>query len=115
MRICTAESRSLFSAYHAVYTEPDINCPDWRDRTNVLGEEDACYFVYENGRPIGGFAFTGESLSLPFVIAPFSDRPAFWQAVLRWLKAARGSGPAHLLRIPRADADVLTRLGAQTR
>lgn len=113
MNIGVCENRQLYAAYHAIYKAPDINCHDWQEEMEILQAEDTCFFVFEGKSLLGGFVLNGTKISLPFVVAPFSDKKAFWEAVLSWAREQYPDNYVDVYHIPQEDADILLRMGAR--
>jgi len=112
-----------FAIYHTIYTAANIfQRFDWNERVDsALDNVSAgAYFMYDNGKIVGGFTMKENCVNYPFIVAPFDNRRVFWRAVLDFASENNASEGAEntdggeknngifLNQIPEADALVLT-------
>ena len=76
---------ALFAVYQTMYSNADTNMSyDWNSR---LGDTkpwaDRGYFLFLDGKKIGGAIITDDYIRFPFLISPYCDRVQFWHCLLK--------------------------------
>lgn len=103
----------LFATYHAVYSDVEFDmCYDWNERVRNLQLCEDCYFLYRDGERIGGLTIKLNTISNPFLIAPFTDRELFWNVLLKQMRGKNQEGHININGVNQRDVDVLLACGA---
>ena len=100
-----------FAIFHTIYTASNIfDRFDWSERIDdaidCISNKDV-YFVYDNGKMIGGFTLKKNRLNYPFIVTPFDDRKLFWGAVLEYAVKTSENNEILLIEIPEEDTNIL--------
>ena len=88
-------------------------CYDWNEQLADLRLCKDCYFLYRNGEKIGGLTITSNTVSNPFLVAPFTDRELFWNIILKQMSAKNQDGDININHVLQVDVDVLLACGAR--
>ena len=97
-----------------LYRNSDFDlCYDWNEQLADLRVCEDCYFLYRNGERIGGLTITLNTVSNPFLVAPFTDRELFWNIILKQMSANNQDGNINIDRVLQVDVDVLLSCGAR--
>lgn len=104
-----------YALYHGIYMEQNIYLSyDWQETLETFRPSGDGYFLLKNGILLGGVVIREDTLTAPFLIAPYSDHRDFWRGVLSCLD--RGAGTELLVnRVERVHGDALRALGAKLR
>lgn len=112
LEIAKADAKK-FATFHTVYAPNIFQRFDWNemvdDATDCISDRDL-RFVYSGNSLISGFALKGNSVSYPFMAAPYSDRSEFWSAVISYATSASGKKEILLNEIPDVETKFLKRV-----
>jgi ribosomal protein S18 acetylase RimI-like enzyme len=106
-------NNELFATYYAVYSDADFDmCYDWNERLVGLRLCKDYYFLYRDKVIIGGLIITLNTISNPFLVAPFTDRELFWNIVLKQMGEITPEENININNLHQLDVDVLLACGA---
>jgi len=106
-------NNDLFATYHAVYSNADFDmCYDWNERLMGLRICKDYYFLYRDTVIIGGLIITLNTISNPFLVAPFTDRELFWNIILKQMREIISEEVININNLHQLDVDMLLACGA---
>lgn len=102
----TKAEKEQFAIFQTMYSNADYNMwYDWERRLQDTKWTDECYFVLLDGKKIGGYIVTTDTICFPFLILPYDSREEFWDFVVKFNLKSQIKGANE------QDAEVLQKLG----